>query len=199
MDKDLKMVEFTIDDNDENSNCYTISLVENPAIEKDFQFFDKINPPQYFINEEKMEILGAVMIPDMPILRKKENGEYYNCWFSKETVKKIAYKFQKQKNTNNFSVKHNGKLVDGVYLAETWIVDEDECKKYGVNNGTWYSVTKCENRDVWQLVKDKYVKGFSVELQNLLVDENYEKVDIINKEDKILNLMKYYIDKQNII
>jgi len=194
MDKDLKRIEFKIDENDEKSNCYTISLVENPAIEKDFQFFDKIKQPQYFINEEKMEILGAIMIPNMDILRKKENGEYYNCWFSVDTIKKIAYKFQKQKSTNNFSVMHDGKLVDDVYLAETWIVDDDEAIKYNVNKGTWFGLIKCENKEVWQMVKEKVVKGFSVELKNIVVDENYKKVVIISKEDKILNLMKYYID-----
>jgi hypothetical protein len=186
MAKDLERREFIIDLEDENSCVYNISLVEYPAIEKDFEYFDKIKN-NYVFNEELFEIEGCIMIPDMDILRYDYlKKEYYNCWFSQETVKEFAYRFLKQKNTDAFTLHHKYSVQD-LYLVESWIVvDEDEAKKCGVNLGTWMGRIKCENMEIWEDVKKEVVKGFSVEVKNILVEDD--------EYNRIINVMNKYID-----
>ena len=53
-------------------------------------------------------------------------------------------------------------------MFESWIVDEKRgikpMKGYeDVKDGSWFGSFKVENEDVWQMIKDGKVRGFSVE------------------------------------
>ena len=87
----LKLVEFVLNENDADVGVFAISLVEDPAIEENFMYFSKSDKPQKFatLSDEKRIVMGAVMIPDMPILRVDAEGEKYNCFFSKETIRRV--------------------------------------------------------------------------------------------------------------
>jgi hypothetical protein len=119
-------------------------------------------------DEEERIITGALMLADTPIYRNDGNGEYYVV-FSKDTIKKIAQKYFKKGYQNNVNLMHDSGMVqDGVTMFESWIVDEKRgimpMKGFeDVKDGSWFGSFKVENDEVWNLVKEGKVKGFSVE------------------------------------
>jgi hypothetical protein len=119
-------------------------------------------------DEEERIITGALMLADTPIYRNDGNGEYYVV-FSKDTIKKIAQKYFKKGYQNNVNLMHDsGQVMDGVTMFESWIVDEKRGVKpmkgfEDVNDGSWFGSFKVENDDVWNMIKDGKIRGFSVE------------------------------------
>jgi len=119
-------------------------------------------------DEEERIITGALMLADTPIYRNDGNGEYYVV-FSKDTIKKIAQKYFKKGYQNNVNLMHDsGQVMEGVTMFESWIVDEKRGIKpmkgfEDVNEGSWFGSFKVENEDVWNMIKEGKVKGFSVE------------------------------------
>lgn len=119
-------------------------------------------------SEDEHIISGALMLADTPIYRNDSNGEYY-VTFSKDTIKKIAQKFFKKGFQNNVNLMHDsGATVQGLTMFESWVTD----KKRGINamkgfedapDGSWFGSFKVDNEEVWQMIKDGKVKGFSVE------------------------------------
>lgn len=119
-------------------------------------------------NEDERIITGPLMLADTPIYRNDENGEYY-VQFSKDTIKQIAQKFFRKGYHQNVNLMHDdGMTVNGLTMFESWVTD----KKRGINamkgfedvpDGSWFGSFKVENPEVWKLVKDGKVRGFSVE------------------------------------
>jgi hypothetical protein len=136
-------------------------------------------------DEDERIITGALMLADTPIYRNDGNGEYYVV-FGKDTIKKIAQKYFKKGYQNNVNLMHDsGQVMDGVTMFESWIVDEKRGVKpmkgfEDVKDGSWFGSFKVENEDVWNLIKDGKVKGFSVE--GIF---NYSKP--ITKEEKMMD------------
>lgn len=135
-------------------------------------------------DEEERIISGPLMLADSPIYRNDGNGEYYVV-FGKDTIKKIAQKYFKKGYQNNVNLMHDGgQVMEGVTMFESWIVDEKRGVKpmvgfEDVKDGSWFGSFKVENEEVWQMVKDGKVKGFSVE--GIF---NYSKP--ITKEEKMM-------------
>jgi hypothetical protein len=120
--------------------------------------------------EDQQILIGPAMIPGKLIPRKDENGDTYFVYFTKDTIKKIAYKAMKDKIIDRVNIEHNsGELVDDVYLIESWIVINpatDKSREYGLNptEGTWMVMYKVDNLDVWQgYVVPGLIRGFSIE------------------------------------
>ena len=120
--------------------------------------------------EDQQILIGPAMIPGKLIPRKDENGDTYFVYFTKDTIKKIAYKAMKDKIIDRVNIEHNsGELVDDVYLIESWIVvnpETDKSREYGLNptEGTWMVAYKVDNLDVWQgYVVPGLIRGFSIE------------------------------------
>lgn len=120
--------------------------------------------------DEQQILVGPAMVPGKLIPRKDENGDLYYVYFTKDTIKNIAYKAMKDKVIDRVNIEHEpGKFVDDVYLVESWIVTDpetDKAKAFGLNpvEGTWMTMYKVDNLDVWEgYVKPGLVKGFSIE------------------------------------
>jgi len=120
--------------------------------------------------EDQQILVGPAMVPGKLIPRKDENGDTYFVYFTKDTIKKIAYKAMKDKIIDRVNIEHNsGELVDDVYLIESWIVvnpETDKSREYGLNptEGTWMVMYKVDNLDVWQgYVVPGLIRGFSIE------------------------------------
>jgi len=164
--KDLKRKYFTIDD---FTGVFAISLVDNPAIDSDFQFFGKVEENFKIIDEEKRIVCGAIMIPEYWMLRQDEKtGEYYEAAFSEKTILEISQKYLKENHQRDNTIQHNFKVND-LCLVESWVVLDPKNDKTNVlnlkniNKGTWAGCIHIEN-DVWEeYVKTGLVKGFSVE------------------------------------
>ena len=170
MEKELPIYRLDIvEDLESNVEVDFVALVDRPAIEKAFLAFNEQERITFAIqNEEERIISGALMLADTPIYRNDGNGEYYVV-FTKDTIKKIAQKYFKKGYQNNVNLMHDSGMVqDGITMFESWIVDEKRGIKpmvgfEDVKDGSWFGSFKVENEDVWQMVKEGKVKGFSVE------------------------------------
>jgi hypothetical protein len=147
-----------------------VALVDRPAIEKSFLAFNENQERISFAiqSEDERIITGALMLADKPIYRNDENGEYYVV-FTKDTIKQIAQKFFAKGYQSNVNLMHDsGQKLDGLTMFESWITDEKRgiraMKGFDdVPDGSWFGSFKVNNDEVWQMIKDGKVKGFSVE------------------------------------
>jgi hypothetical protein len=163
--KKIKVIEYGIDD-EGLLGVYAISVVEQPAIGVDFVALSEQHNVK-FQEDFRGLLYGALLIPDQLIFRMNaETGEEYYVKYSKDTIRAIAYNYLKQANQNNATVEH-AKVVDGVSLVETWIIEgeNDKSKNFGFNlpEGTWFGCMKVENDEVKQQIQNKEVLGFSIE------------------------------------
>ena len=151
-----------------------------------------------FYDEEKKVVVGAAMVPHKMIIRYDDLGNPYYVFFSKESIKKMADKFLRQKRTDETSIEHNGIKLgsDKVYVTESWVSDDpikDKSATYGFNlpAGTWFVSMKVDDPKVWKLIKDGMLNGFSVEglFAEKSVFSNQEKQ--INQIKQILKSIQY--------
>jgi hypothetical protein len=164
----MKIVELILDEEQEYSGIEAISIVEKPAIEEDFITLNAdVEYKLAQVDDEKRILLGALLIPNKPILRVNEEGEYY-IYFSKDTVRKASELYLMEGNQNNATLEHQMQLK-GLSLVESWIVEDqnkDKTAFYGLKYpvGTWVGSVKVNSDKVWEeFVKTGAVKGFSIE------------------------------------
>lgn len=157
---------MVVDDTAENHGIDAISLVEKPAIEIDFVSLAEDVPVQLAVDEKRM-VIGAALVPDKPIYRNRDGMEFY-IYFSKSTIAQLQEKFFRNSNHHNATLQHS-EPVNGVYVVESWIVEDPERDKsqvYGLSvpRGTWMVAMKIDNEELWEdHVKTGKVKGFSIE------------------------------------
>lgn len=183
---------------DFNEGLLCISLVEFPAVERDFVCFSKEKKMQKFSieNEEERIISGVILAPDSPIYRVEGDYSYYIV-YSRETVRTMAEKMLKDNTFRNISLQHNGKLIGGVNLVEVFIKDT----KKGINpnyveeipDGTLMASFHIEDDELWEHIKNgNDLNGFSLEgvfsIQKLQKEINKNKIE--NKMSKISRFVK---------
>jgi len=161
----LEEIELTIN-NESEEGVFAISLVDSPAIEKNFIALSSEYVELKVLDEEKRIVVGFALIPEKRIYRRVEDKEF-NIFFTKETVRKASELFMKQLNLNKFTTEHE-KEVKGVSVIESWIVedpknDKSNIYKLGAKGGEWVVMSKIYNDQVWQEVKDGKFKGYSIE------------------------------------
>lgn len=172
----------------ETEGVFAVSLVEEPAIGVEFVALSKQTEVKLAtVSEEKRILLGAILIPDLPIYRRTENKEF-NIVFDAQTIKQVQENFAKNGYLNNSTIEHDGENIEGVTFVESWIKEDeqyDKSVKFGFQEpvGTWYMTMKVNNEEVWNdYVKTGKVKGFSIDgvfdLQeiNLSSDMNLESI-----------------------
>jgi len=152
---------------DDECGVTAISLVDSPAL--GYQFIAMNSHQHNFAveNEEKRIVFGVIMLADTPIFRNNPPyGEHFVV-FTKETVRGIVERYFKGKLNDSVTVGHMAN-VEGVYLHENYTIDREN----GINppnafemvsDGSWVGKFKVENEEVWQAIKDKTYKGFSIE------------------------------------
>lgn len=157
---------------DDEDEVFALSLVSEPAIQQDFVYFglDGKEVIKFAsVDTDKHTIVGPILIPNIKILRLKEDGTPYYVTFSKDTVQKLAQKYIKDNNSNNITLEHQTP-VKGISLVESWIAESskyDKAKAYGLNvkPGTWMGVFDLSgNIKVWnEFIKTGKLKGISLE------------------------------------
>ena len=91
MEKKKKLIELIIDETADFFGVDAISVVKFPAIEENFVFFNQDFLSLAKIDEEKKQLVGAVLIPEKRIPRlDKETNEEYDVFFTKETIKELV-------------------------------------------------------------------------------------------------------------
>ena len=152
---------------DDTDEIFAISLVESPAIESDFVYFDKEVVQFAAVDTEQRMLIGPILVPDKKILRVDGEGQPYHVFFSKDTVKKLAQNYLMKKYTDKATLEH-GESIKGVDLVESWVKDGllDKSNNYGLNlpQGSWVGLFKISDESIWNdYVKTGKVKGFSIE------------------------------------
>ena len=197
----MKIIELILDEEQDEIGVDAISIVESPAIESDFVALKNEEIKLAEVDKDKRILMGALLIPNKPIYRNGEEGEYY-IYFSKETIVKASQMFLQNGNQSNSTLEHN-KVLDGLTLVESWIVEseQDKSRHYGLNVpvGTWMGSVKVNNSKIWEnYVKTNKVKGFSIEgyfadkmeqTKKLAKEDMEENIsnEIINEIKNILN------------
>ena len=165
-----KVYEMLIDEADNASGVFAISLVSDPAIEEIWVYMSKQKPTNLAqIAPDKRLLLGPVLIPNKLIPRvDEETGEEYDITFTPETIEMAAHLYMQRQNNNNATLEHEGELED-ISTVESWIIaDEtkDKSVKFGLHfpKGTWMAMMKVNNPEIWNdYVKTGKIKGFSIE------------------------------------
>jgi len=198
----MRIIELILDEEQEDAGIEAISIVESPAIESDFIALKNQEIKLAEINKEKRLLMGALLIPNKPIYRTGDEGDYY-IFFSKETVVKASQLYLKNGNQSQTTLEHEQSL-NGLTLVESWIVENKEKDKtalYGLDVpvGTWMGSVKVQNEDVWNdYVKTGKVKGFSIEgyfadkieSPKESIKEEYSEEITLNEIKKILTDVK---------
>ena len=143
-----------------------ISLVDYPAVKRDFVLFNQDKMNFSIQNEEKRIISGVVMLADTPIYRKSPTaGEYYIV-FTRDIIEMMVEKMSFEGKLNNITLNHNGQLVEGVTLVELFIKDSSKGLNPNylpdVTEGSLIASYKVENEDIWNQIKAGEFRGFSL-------------------------------------
>jgi len=199
MTKKLPVFELKCDDIETFVDA--IALVESPAIEKEFIAFSTHKKIDFSFNDDKMELIGAVMVPDQRIYRRNEDGFEYEVFFSKNTIRSIAQSFAKNSNHSNLNIEHSGKSADS-FMYQSMLVDSAMgIKPMDLPDGTWVAVVKVLNRDVWQDIKNGKHKGFSIEgvfeLEKSMFNQNMtaKELEELADEQEAIKLFKEITDR----
>ena len=199
----MKIVELILNEEDENAGIDAVSLVEKPAIESDWVALKKHEVQLKTINEEKRLLMGAALIPNKQIYRRNEktNEEYY-IFFSKSTVRKASQLFLKESNQNNATIEHT-KKISGMSVVESWIKEgeQDKSNLYGFDAepGTWFITMKVDNEEIWNKVKSKEIKGFSIEgyfAEKLEASKQEFKSVVVDEDIAIIDDRNAYSTKE---
>lgn len=158
----------------------------NKRFSKDLSFIEMS------INEEQKLITGPAAIPNKFIVRAPQVGvsnEPYYVFFSEDSIKKIAYKYLKDKNVDKTNIEHTPINLKGVNVVESWLVnnpENDKSNEFGKTypSGTWMVTMKIDNDKVWASIKERKIKGFSIEgyfTESLYFNKEDENIVQINK------------------
>lgn len=191
MELPLYMLEISDDLNDD-AEVQFVSLVDRPAIQKNWNAFKNEQKFQ-IVSEDKRIISGCAMLADTPIFRSDVSfGDYYVA-FSKDTILKIVQKYFKKGYQNNVNLMHDPNQIEtGVTMFESFISD----KARGIApmkgfedapNGSWFVSMLVENNEVWNKVKEGLINGFSIEgIFNYTPKLTNEEI----KMQKIINILE---------
>lgn len=188
--EEIKTYEMLIED-ELIDGVYTVSIVDQPAIERDFILLNKNEKDRIEIKLEKVSdstrhvLTGPALVPDIVIPRKN-----YNIKFSKDTIRQISENFIMQNNKDRVNIQHSVN-VNKAYLIETWVVEDinnDKAYSLGYTKeqipiGTWMVSFKIKDDMLWdEYLKSGILKGFSIE-------GNFTQKEIklnLSEEDKMI-------------
>ena len=152
---------------DEDTGMFRISLVDDPAVQSNFQAFDaQRRIRMYAISDEAQRlVLGVVMRADFPIYRRDENGEYYII-YKPEEIRKMAEKYLLEGRQNAVNLMHKaGTDTDGVQMVQYFIKGKGLAPEGfdEISDGSLFAEFHIVNDEIWDAVKAGTYKGFSLE------------------------------------
>ena len=169
-----------------------VSLVDYPAVEKNFLAFDKQEKVELYTvqDEDKQIVRGVLMRANYPIFRRdKELGEYFII-YKPETIREMAEQYLKEGRSSNVNLMHeDGSDVEGVDMVQLFIKDSaagvSPAGFEEIEDGSLFAEFHVNNADVWASIKEGTYQGFSIETLNTIEEENAvistEKIqDVIN-------------------
>ena len=169
------------------------SFVSEPATEKEWLFFNRKKQVLNFYDDEQQIVTSVVMLANTPIYRN-DDGYEYMLVFTAEAIEKMAYDYFSKNGFNKISINHDGSVIEGsAILLESYFVDDNKKapEKFGVlPKGTWIVSYKVVDEKIWDMIKNKKLRGFSIEVLadlkklKLKYKNNKNKKDMENEKNK---------------
>lgn len=166
----LPIYKLKIKQEDEETGVDFIAMVDDPAIELTWQAFSKIPSLFKATDQEKKIISGPLMVADLPIYRRDDDGREYYVVFDKETIEQIVQKYFRLGFTSNVNMMHDkDRKADGVYMFESFMINRGRGITppngfESLTDGSWFGSYKVDNQEIWdRFIKSGEFKGFSVE------------------------------------
>ena len=160
------------------------SFVSEPATEKEWLYFSDAKKRLDFYDTEKQMVTSVVMLANTPIYRN-DDGYEYMLVFTAEAIEKMAYDYFSKNGFNKISINHDGSVIEGsAILLESYFVDDNKRapEKFGVlPKGSWIMSYKVIDKKIWNMIKDKKLRGFSIEV---LADLKKLKLKYTNNKNK---------------
>lgn len=185
----MKVFYINIDEMD-GTGIDAISLVDVPAVQRNFLCFGEEKPVKLNFDDSKHIITGVVCLADTPIYRYNEKyGEYYVV-FTKETIQKMVEKFARMDLFKQVNLQHDDeKFVDGIYMIESYIVNSGRgiapVEFADIPDGSWVASYKVDNEDLWkEIVNGNKLNGFSLQGLFNLSPEKFEEAEAPKAEEK---------------
>lgn len=182
---------------DEDCGIIRVSLVDDPAVSKDFQVFkENARPMLYAVqDEDKHLVRGVIMRADYPIYRRdKSLGEYYIV-YKPDVIRQMAEKYLTEDRANNVNIMHKENSdVEGVNMVQ-WFIKGAGVAIEGfddIADGSLFAEYHVTNENVWAEIKAGTYKGFSLEgYFNLEPEESKDYVqDVIDKWGEYFSKIK---------
>lgn len=160
------------------------SFVSEPATEKEWLYFSDAKKRLDFYDTEKQMVTSVVMLANTPIYRN-DDGYEYMLVFTAEAIEKMAYDYFSKNGFNKISINHDGSVIEGsAILLESYFVDDNKKApgKFGVlPKGSWIVSYKVVDKKIWNMIKNKKLRGFSIEV---LADLKKLKLKYTNNKNK---------------
>lgn len=152
---------------DETTGVEIISLVDYPAVERNFIKFSNQVEVKFSVDEDKHIVSGPALIPGKKIYRRdEETGYEYYVEFTKEGIEEIAEKFFADHNSTNVNLQHELD-VNGCVYFESYFINSERgivpAEYADLPDGTWMVSAKINNEGVWDMIKKGELRGFSIE------------------------------------
>lgn len=155
---------------EEQDGMVRVSLVDRPAVERDFVRYAEDREPLRFAvaDEEKRLLYGVLMRANMPIYRRDPvMGEYFIV-YTPELIRTMAEKYIAEGRANNFNLQHeDGSDVQGVQMVQYFIKDSARgiapAEFPDVEDGSLFGEFHVVNDEVWERCKAGELRGFSLE------------------------------------
>lgn len=185
----------------EDTGMLRISLVDLPAVESDFLFFEKKKAAQLFSvqDEERRLVRGVVMRADFPIYRESPAMGAYYVVYTAETIRKMAEKYLAESRQNNVDLMHDGQDIRGIQMVQYFIKDTaagiapegfDD-----IADGSLFAEFHVIRDDVWEEIKAGTFRGFSLEGVFDLAPEQFRKTSYKSNLMSKMNRIKEAIRK----
>lgn len=178
---------------EETDGIDLVSFVDTPAIEtKGFAFEHLKDNFKFEVAKDKQMVAGPALIPDLPIIRRVEDGSFYYVIFTKEVIVELVSRFKKTEKRHRINVDHQD-IVESAYIFADWIIEDpekDKSRMYGFDLpvGTWFIETKVDDTEFWNReIKEGQKYGYSIE--GFFDVEMAFMTDIINKNKTKENTM----------
>ena len=126
----------------ENTDQIGLALVDFPAIEENFMFFNDEAIKMQF-NDEKMMVRGPALIPNKLIYRNDALGERY-IYFSEDTIIRFV-ELLMSKEKNKFNIGHSDQYLNAT-LIESYFAPEDN--DFNVPKNSWIVGLKVKDATV---------------------------------------------------
>ena len=171
----MKIFKVTMDDLP-GWGLQAISLVDFPAVERNFIHFKDEAPRQVLMSadEEKRIITGVALLADTPIYRRNDElGEYYIV-FEADVIRRMVEKYSRDGLLNVITIQHEAETyaVDKCVMVESYFTDKERgitpLEFADVPDGSWIVSFKVTDPELWAKIKESHgekggLNGFSVE------------------------------------